>query len=429
MLSLATLAADASASPEDVFGYGPRSPAMGGTGASTATSYDAAYANPALLSAQRVRTLGFGIQSAIFRLYARGDGLPGSFPADAAKGIVVGVGAPLPFGGILTDRVGIGIAFYSPTKLVVRGRILYPEKTAFPLLSDRTQSLMIRMGAGADLGYGVRVGGGFAALAELAGGVVAQIDASGHVGAREDDQLLATYAPTLGASWETKLSGGDLRVGAVYRGALAARFAVEVDASRISTLKIPVFNIAGLAQYDPPEAGVEASWSKSGWLVAAGVTYKKWSDYPGLLEPTIRCPDDDPDCGALAPPKIAFSDTLVPRVGVERTIDLARELALHLRAGYLLEPTPVPSTLASSQAWDFPSRQNVDEPTRWFDATRHVFSAGAGLELRRPAPALTLDEWTQVHVMPERTIATPPAGDAKVHGTVVAVGVVLGVAF
>jgi long-chain fatty acid transport protein len=40
----------ARASDEDLFGWGPRSPAMGGTGAASSHGADAAYTNPALLA-------------------------------------------------------------------------------------------------------------------------------------------------------------------------------------------------------------------------------------------------------------------------------------------------------------------------------------------------------------------------------------------
>ena len=47
------------ASPEDLFGYGGRSQGMGATGAASAEGYEAAYANPALLSRMRERSAGF----------------------------------------------------------------------------------------------------------------------------------------------------------------------------------------------------------------------------------------------------------------------------------------------------------------------------------------------------------------------------------
>jgi hypothetical protein len=432
-------ARSASASPEDMIGQGPRSPAMGGTGAAYATSFDAAYQNPSLLSAMRERALTLGFQGATFKLRARGEGLPGDVPASPAKGFVIGVGIPVPFGGILRDRVGVGLAFYTPTDILVRGRLLYPETPQFPLFPDRAQSLAARFGLGLDLGYGFRVGGGFAMLAQIAGGVVVATDASGKVGSRVEEQLVANYGPIFGASYEFHPAPGDVvRVGAVYRGTLDARFSVDVDARRLSTLDIPLLNIAGLAQYDPAQVGLEVAWSHGPWLVALGATYKRWSQYPGLLEPTIRCPEDEPDCGALAPTTMSFDDTLVPRIGAERAFELGEGVTWQVRAGYRLEPTPVPDELPPTRAWDLGTKKTENYPNRFFDGTRHAFSVGLGLKLAAPLPPISLDSYAQIHLMPERTVhqlrgadgtGVGTFGDATISGSMLVFGMLAGVAF
>ena len=57
----ATLVArEGHASPEDLLGYGPYSSAMGGTGAASARGFEAAWANPALLSRLREGKLTLG---------------------------------------------------------------------------------------------------------------------------------------------------------------------------------------------------------------------------------------------------------------------------------------------------------------------------------------------------------------------------------
>ena len=352
-------ASRAYASPEDLFGYGVRSPAMAGAGTSTSSDFEAAYTNPALLSRIRHPKLSIGIMGATFDEVATGDGLSGRVEDNSAHGLDIGADLPIPLGGALKDRVSGALAFYTPSDVVVRGRILYPETPQFPLLSDRAQCVAIRMGVGLDIGHGIRIGGGFGALAEIVGSVVVATDSTGKVGSRIDDQLVATYAPNLGASWEHPLAlfgaPGTLRAGAVFRGALAARFSVSIDATKLSSLNIPVFNIAGLAQYDPLQAGLEVGWEGKKWKVALGATWKHWSDYPGPLEPTVPCPPDEPDCGSLDVTRVGYSDTVVPRLGVERSFPLGSSASLHARGGYFFEPTPVPSHLPASQAYDIPS--------------------------------------------------------------------------
>ena len=429
---------EAAASPEDIFSYGPRSPAMGGTGAAHASEFDAAYANPALLSRMRERKITLGWQGATFNLRAEGEGLPGRISYAPAKGAIIGVGLPIPFGGMLKDRIGAAFAFYTPTEILVRGRILYPEKPQFPLLPDRTQSLAARFGLGIDVGYGFRVGAGFAALAQIAGDVVVATDATGRVGSRVEDQLVATYAPIVGISYERKVrDNGVLRGALVYRGTLDARFAVKIDGTKLSSLNIPVFNISGIAQYDPAQMTAEGAYQSSEWTLAVGLTYKRWSKYPGLAEPTILCPDDNPDCGALQPTRLALSDTLVPRVGVDRALVVTKGMTVHLRGGYALESTPAPTDLPPSQAWDPAAKQTANVPTRFFDVSRHIFTLGGGIDLHDPLPGLTLDVYAQSHLLPTRTVNVQSGADpsigafgpAKLSGSVLVAGMLLGVPF
>ncbi len=440
-------ASEVSASPEDIFGYGPRSAAMGGTGAASSDDYDAAYTNPALLSRLRQNTLMVGYQGASFDLHASGPGLPGPVGYDAATGLLIAVGLPVPFGGILKNRVGLAIDFYTPTSLLVRADIPYPESPQFVVLPDRAQSLAIRAGIGLDLGYGIRVGAGFGALAQLDGTVVVATDSTGRVGSNVEDELVAVYAPTVGATFDLPFGQGHpFRLGVTYRGELEARFSVLIDATKLSSLNIPVLNISGVAQFDPAEVAFEAAYDTRPFTVAIGATYKRWSDYPGPLEPTTTCPAMTPTCGALATPIVPFHDTVVPRIGVERSLPLSQGTRLHLRAGYAFEPTPSPAETPSSQAVDPKSLALVNVQTRYFDASRSIFALGTGLEV----PPFTLDFYGQLHSLVPRTItldsATPPPSTsggssnpapalggpsttAEVGGTVLVFGVALAARF
>jgi hypothetical protein len=434
-LALALATPAAAASPEDIFGYGGRSPSMGATGVAAGEGYETAYLNPALLSTMRARKLSLGLTGATFHLYADGDGLPGRISYGAAKGVVIGADLPIPFGGILKDRVGAGLAFYTPTDVVVRGRILYPETPQFPLLPDRAQSVAIRVGLGVDVGHGLRVGAGFAALAEIQGSAIVATDATGRVGTRVEDQLVATYAPTIGLAYDLPVRfPTKLRAGLTYRGTLDARFAVTIDATKLSTLNIPLLNISGLAQYDPAQLAFELASLGERVTLAAGVTYKRWSKYPGLLEPTIQCPADNPDCAALVPPKLAYDDTLAVHAGAEWAIPVSRSFTPHLRAGALLEPSPMPTRIPAAQAYDAATKGLVDVPTRYFDATRVALTWGMGVRLAEPLPPLELDVYGQYHALVPTTHESVDSNGAvtplgKASGHVLAAGAVLGVRF
>src|SRR5258708_34717478 len=90
-LSLAALFASrsAEASPEDIFGYGARSPAMGATGAAWSEGFEATYTNPALLARLRARKVTLGWQGGTFDLRAEGAGLAGPLARQALHGAVL----------------------------------------------------------------------------------------------------------------------------------------------------------------------------------------------------------------------------------------------------------------------------------------------------------------------------------------------------
>jgi long-chain fatty acid transport protein len=343
--------------------------------------------------------------------------------------VVIGADIPIPLRGVLTDRIGAAIALSTPTNVIVRGQILYPEVPQFPLLPTRTQSVSIRAGLGIDVGWGLRIGAGFAALAQLDGSAVVATDSTGKVGATVQDQLIATYSPTLGVAF-------DLPIKEKAKTRLA-RFDVTIDASKLSSLNIPVLNIAGLAQYDPAELTFEAARQDGPLTVAVGATFKRWSSYPGPLEPTISCSSTDPGCSALVPPSITYKNTWVPRVGGEYAIEASKSLQLLVRAGAFYEPSPMPANLPSSKAYSDAAGATVDVPTRYFDANRLAITLGYGVTLRDPLPPITVDLFGQMHVLLPRTITSDAPQSAtgndesvgKVSGNVLAAGLIVGVKF
>lgn len=353
---------DAAASPEDIFGYGTRTNAMGATGAAHAENGETAFHNPALASRIRHNALTLGFQDAVYSL---------PVGAEAARGIVMGAGVPIPFGGALRDRVGLTLGFYTPSNVVVRGRVLYPEKPQYPLLTDRSQSVTLRAGVGVDIGWGFRAGVGIAALAELSGKVVAAAS-----GTQVEDALVATYAPSFGLSWERD----HYRIGAVYRGKLDARFDVTIDGSKLTSLPIPVFDISGLAQFDPAQVALEVARQDDEQIVAVQVAYKRWRDFPGLLAPTAVCSDGTTNCG-LQPPKIDWGDTFAVRVGAERGFPITPTAKLRVRAGAWVESSALPSSLPAG--------------IRYYDGTRLVPTLGLGIVLRY----LDIDTFAQEHVI------------------------------
>ncbi|MEM6791928.1 MAG: hypothetical protein AAF715_30695 [Myxococcota bacterium] len=401
--------ATALASPQDVIGFGYRSIAMGNTGAAAAEGVDAVYHNPALLSASRALALELGLLGSVFQFEADDTEVPlvdyGALSATTIGGLL-----PLPFGGVLTDRVTIGLGFVTPTDVVVRGRILYPENPQF-LLGDRVQTVAIQGGLGVDIGHGVRVGAGVMALAALTGSVTVATDASGRLGTVVEDTLVAAYAPVVGATYEFDA----YRIGLTFRGVLQARFNVVIEAENLGQLTIPPLNISGVAQYDPWQLAAEFARVHGDFRFAAGVTYKRWPAYPGPVEATVRCEDQpDPTLPCLAPPPadVAFRPVVSPRAGAEYTVPLGQENTFSARAGYAFESANAPEQTGA---------------TNYFDNQRSIFSLGYGITL--PTLGLSLDGFLQSQLLHPRPHQKPSAPPIDTRGAIWSAGLAAEVAF
>ena len=371
--------APALASPEDILGFGARSIAMGATGAAGSEGYEAVYGNPGLLSTARSRQLTVGFVGAAFDLHAKE-----KIPTGPLHGSIIGATLPLPFAGALQDRIAIGLGFFTPTDLVVRGRILFPEKAQFPL-ADRVQSVAVQAGIGVDFGHGIRAGGGFAALAALSGAVLVATDAAGRIGTVVEDTLVASYGPIVGLSYDL---GDSWRVGATFRGELVGRFNVVITVKDLGALTVPPLNISGIAQYDPWQIALEFARVKGPLRFAVGATFKHWSAYPGLSEATVRCPLLDAtgqpftdSCEARVPDKPDYSDTVSAHAGVERRFAPRPGVELSARGGLFFEPTPAPKQTGTA---------NV------YDSSRVGVSAGYGVSLGAPFPPIDLDLFSQL---------------------------------
>jgi len=398
--SLLLCARSSVASPQDLFGFGARASAMGGVGGAIADDFAAVHANPAGLSRAREIAFSLGYQGAGFMLSQQRSGAAATpVRQDISRGTLIGLALPLPFGGVLRERIVIGLGFYTPTDVVVRGRILRPETEQFLLLSDRTQTVAIQAGVGVALPWGLRIGGGFVALAAIRGGVVIAQDSTGRVGSRVDNQLVSSFAPVVGASFEHSI----LRSSITFRGASVGRFSVTIEARDIG-LPLPVFNISGIAQYDPWQIAAETGVQLEGWSLLAGLTFKRWSEYPGPLERTTeRSPE---------PPRPATSDTFIPRFGFEKQW-ARRTQRWSLRGGYFYEPSPLPARTQGAN---------------YLDNDRHIVTLGGAVSAVWRGSRAGFELFSQVHVLAPRdftdgTVTTSASPIITARGVIIAAGV------
>jgi long-chain fatty acid transport protein len=214
--------------------------------------------------------------------------------------------------------------------------------------------------------------------------VVVRTDSSGRVGTIVDDQLIATYAPIFGASFDFE----DFRAGATFRGALEGEFDVVVQVFDLGSLVVPNLHISGVAQYDPMQIEVAVAREMGAWTANAGLTYKRWSAFPGWRRPTVECPSSQPACEALDVDPVDFHDTVVPRAGASYALDLAPQATATLRAGAFYEPSPAPEQSGSSNYWD---------------NDRVALTLGYGIAMVEPLPPVAIDVFYQHHFLLPRT--------------------------
>lgn len=424
LVAITLSAAEASASPQDVLGYGPRSSALAGGGVAFGEGFEVVYTNPALLSLAKDKELDFGVTGAVFNLKANEE-----VGTDGLTAGVLGGLLPIPLPDPVGDRFVLGFGFFTPFDVVVRSRILYPETPQF-LLPDSVESIAAIVGLGVDIGWGIRVGAGFEALAALTGTVLVSLDASGRLSAVVQDTLVANYAPIAGVSVDIP---GGFRAGLSFRGSLEGRFDVKIDIKDLGQLTIPPIFVSGTAQYDPLTLEAELARIEGPLRGAVAIGYRRWSGYPGLAEPTVRCPINVDtfdlslllgDCDALKKVPPDFNDTVIARAGVEYTIKPRTGVEIDLRAGYAFESAAGPEQTGDSNL---------------FAEARSIVGVGLGTALTRPlVKGIHLDAFAQFGVLHGRTheknpdlVASQNPGFPSIEtsGNMFAAGTVAGVAF
>ncbi len=401
---VAAMAAPSVASPLDLFGFGGRSPGLAGTGAATTTDYDAVYLNPAGLADTPRKRATVGGLAGDFRLEL--DGQPTA--TTSPRGLAIGGQVPMPLGGALKDRVGLGFGFYVPSEAINRARAPFPGTPTFVLLESRAFVVGLMVAVGVRVSPRWSVGVGVNSLAVLRGAIDVTIDGAGRITTQSEQRLLTRFAPIVGARWRRSATTD---VALVVRAPSRSDYDITVTNDLGSTLPVtlPLIHIAGTAQYDPLMVVAEAAWRPLDGLTLTGhLAWHRWSAFP---RPTTNAVTGNPP-----QPALDFHDTAVPRVSVEYARPgLGGTVAA--RAGYAFLWSPAP---------DQTRRETL------YDNDRHELAAGLGLAWPGAAVPLHLDAWVQLHhlayrryqrdpdvVAPDRAHST--AGDIVVGGLTVGV--------
>lgn len=431
---LAAASTRVAASPFDLFGASPRDVAMGGAMTAAVRGPSALHHNPAGLLSDRTHTLSGGLRLVQPDLAITGaaDGAPsvGTLPERHAG---LSLGWVKPLGGVLGDRVALGVALAVPATRLLRIQGLDPAEPRFHLYQSLQEKLLIHLGAAVEPVRGLTVGAGAQILADVGGAATLGLDVPGDTFTRRElaVSLRPTASPVVGLRYAPAASG--LAFGLTWRGQSALAFALPVQVAAGEAL---TFDIA-LAQtvlWSPHQVAAGLSWTfggrpsgasrASGAGVARSIAAPGTAPTPGGLTAALdltwsrwsTAPDPSPrlsvDIGgrlveafglgdaldlSVDPPRLnpGFSDTLTARAGLEWQANAW----LALRAGYFFRPTPIP---VQSSA------------TAYLDNDAHGLSAGAGFALLNPtqdAPELLeLDVALQATVLPREVTPRPDAG-------------------
>jgi len=404
------LASPARASTMDLFGFGGRSPALAGTGIASSTDYEATFLDPAGLADAHVKSATVGFLYGDFDLLLAGQ----KTDTAPARGSVIGAVVPMPFGGVLKDRVALGMGFYVPLDTLNKAKAPFPGQPTFALLANRSQVIAIQVAVGVRLNPRWSVGVGVIALAALDGTIAVTTDAAGRFTTFAQEKLVTQLAPVVGTRFHRP--GSALTYGGTVRFPSRSDYDIDVvtNLGNVVPIQLPPIRIAGNAQFDPLTVAGEVAWQwQPDVLLSGQLEYQHWSAFP--------LPTENPVTGDPPQGPTGFHDIVIPRVSLEHT-RRAGNAHLALRAGYAFLWSPAPEETG---------RQSL------LDNDRHLASVGAGLSWPDAAIPLHVDAWFQAQYLVFRANKKDPGlflpgeeipfDEASTRGHILATGITVGV--
>ncbi len=382
------LAGPAAASPVDLFGYGARGQGLAGAIGATAEGAESVYYNPAGLGFGTRPSFAIGYQLGTFDLrYGVGDGALEASEALDAPALSLGFAVPIPFGGLLENRLALGFGFVIPQTSILVADIERPADPTFLLVENRAQTVTIQAALSFRISDALSLGIGTIALASLDGEIDVAPNAAGRIGAKVKDELVAGYALVAGVMVRLLPRDLELRrvyglaLGLTYRGESIAEFNLPITADLGESFGIPIpeITVQGVAGYDPSEVSLEATVRPLDQLsVSLGATWEQWSTFPLPLA-YAAVPEGTPP-----QPLPNFDDVFSFKVGLEGDFALSDDFRLLPRFGFAYAPTPVPDQTGFHNH---------------LDSDRMIFALGIGARWGR----VRLDIAAQIHDLAERS--------------------------
>jgi hypothetical protein len=382
----------------DVYGFNPKSLAMGGVQVAAEGDYSSTYYNPALMQ-QGSFGLGAAYSKPSFFVEATSEpsgaqALSAQLPPDYFG---VTFGFTLPIGGKLKDKAALGVIAYLPRSHTLRARLI-DEGTGYFFRYDSApeQLQMVAAVSGRPVEW-LWLGAGVQALTTYGGSAsftaVLGTTSAGRVNSRTlDNEVVGAVSPLAG------LAVGPfrgVRFFAAWRGEHKASFymPVGVDLGDFGVIEVTV---AGVLHFAPNVvvAGVGARFFDDRLTVGLDVGFEQWSKTPPMVADIgITLPELLTGMGfnkdvVSRPLDMGFTDTFVPRLGLEwKQTD-----RFSLRGGYCYRPTMVPAQSGRSN---------------FLDADAHLVSAGAAYGFDDPlgwAKRLSLEGAAQLTALNRREV-------------------------
>ena len=399
------------ADPFPLFGYGPRSAAMGGAMTAEANDFTAVFYNPALLT--RRKDLNFGLGFQFHRLASEVISKDLAKPIDCSQcnapdNVGTTLGFVFPLAGKVKNRVAIGFGLYLPTSTIVRVNAPDGNQPYWYRYNGNLERFVLHLGVGIKVTDWLSIGPGVSVLANLqgrlggGGGAVAGVDLfSRNVKLKSLDASLTTRAaPTLGVALTPVKS---LRLGVTYRWEifLPVTIPATIDLEGIGTLALTV---NAVSHYAPHQVSFGAAWDVTDQLtLALDGEYQHWSAAPSpyvslsvdLSGPTLAALGIDKalDLNVQAPAP-GFVNTFGGRLGAEYRV--SERFSARLGASY--RPTMVPL-------------QNV-AGTNLLDANTVGVAAGLGFNFSDPLEIfehpIQIDLAGQAAFLLQREATKPP---------------------
>jgi long-chain fatty acid transport protein len=349
-ITLGVAAAGASASPVEVFGFGPRHGALAGAGVASTDDFSAVYYNPAGLALGDGASATIGAQGAYSDLSIDDRVVDLDDPA----GAVIGLVAPAPLGGPLANRLRVGVGLYLLPTTIARVDARFPQEPFFPWYEGRIQRDVIIPGAALRLTDRVSVGLAVNFLAGVVGGIEASEGAERSLVARVDEKVPSEARVHAGI--DVALTD-QIRLGATYRQEFAVPFAT---AAKTLVAGEPInLDLHASGQFTPDEVVIGGAWHDAATTVSVDAQWSRWSAYPG---PFVTVESELPLVGPLAAsiPVVPYKDSWAARAGLETRVG-----DTVLRGGYAFETSPFPKTQTGV--------------TNLLDGPKHTIGLGVGL--------------------------------------------------